>query len=111
MIKLVPAKPDEALFTLPRSTSKPNPVTYLGFQKFLKKVIETVGLDPQNFSTHSFRRGGASHAFASNVPAELIKGHGDWASDAYLIYLEFSFDQKLSVSRSMALAANALSTD
>jgi len=47
-------------------------------------------LDPQSFSPHSFRRGGASFAFECNVPGEFIKFQGDWRSDGYLVYLEMS---------------------
>ena len=102
MLSLVPAGPEQALFLVPASKSKLIPVTYLNFQSFLKSLVKLVGLNPSDFSTHSFRRGGATHAFASSVPSELIKSHGDWSSDAYLVYLEFSFSQKLSVSKAMA---------
>ena len=35
------------------------------------------------------------------VPGELIQIYGDWASDAYKCYLEFSEDAKLRVAREM----------
>lgn len=35
------------------------------------------------FSSHSFRRGGATHAFRSKVPADLIQLHGDRKLDGY----------------------------
>ena len=34
-----------------------------------------------------FVGGGASHAFQSGVPVELIKILGDWKSDAVFMYL------------------------
>ena len=98
MLKLVPGKPGDPLFMLPNR----KPVTYREFMIFLKTIVSIIGYDPKNFSTHSFRRGGATHAFRSNVPSELIKEHGDWSSDAYLVYLEFSFTQKLKVSKTMS---------
>jgi integrase len=102
MLSLVPAQPHDALFSVPGASKKLIPVSYANFQKFLKNIVSLVGIDSTNFSTHSFRRGGATHAFDSNVPSELIKSHGDWSSDAYLVYLEFSYKQKLSVSSAMA---------
>ncbi len=77
------------------------PVTYLQFNAFLKTVLKRIGQDPSLFSTHSFRRGGATYCFQSKVPSELIKLHGDWASDAYLLYLQFSLSDKLSVAKRM----------
>jgi hypothetical protein len=50
-----------------------------------------IGKNPKQFSTHSFRRGGASWAFSSEIPSELIQLYGDWKSDAYKNYLRFSF--------------------
>lgn len=61
-----------------------------------------MGVDnPSRFRGHSFRRGGATWAFRAGVPGELIQIYGDWASDAYKCYLEFSEDSKLIVAREM----------
>ena len=75
------------------------PITYLEFQNKLKYLIGCTGRNPASYSTHSFRRGGASLAFKSDVPSELIQMHGDWRSDAYKKYLEFTLEQKLLVSK------------
>ena len=66
----------------------------------LRSFLSHLGFDAQSFS--SMRRGGATQAFRSGVPGELIKSHGDWTSEAYLTYLELSHSQKLQVSRTMA---------
>ena len=50
------------------------------------------------FTGHSFRRGGASWAFQSGLPGELIQICGDWVSDAYKRYLEFSMDNKIHLA-------------
>ena len=80
----------------------PQPITYAQFQKFIKAAVASVGLDPNDFSSHSFRRGRANWAFSANVPSELIKVQGDWASQAYLRYLDCSVDQRVVVSHSMS---------
>ena len=77
------------------------PLTYSNFQGFLRTVLSLLGYSSSKFSSHSFRRGGATWAFKNYVPGELIKDHGGWASDAYLLYLDLSFDNKLNVSKSM----------
>ena len=50
------------------------------------------------FTGHSFRRGGATWAFQAGVPGELIQIAGDWASDAYKQYLEFSMSNRISLA-------------
>ena len=57
--------------------------------------------NPDFYSSHSFRRGGATWAFVSEVPSELIQLYGDWKSDAYKRYLKFSLENKISVAYRM----------
>lgn len=83
------------------SKGKHKPVTYSMFQSFIKEYIFAIGLEPQSYSTHSFRRGGATWAFKCGIPAELIQLQGDWKSDAYKLYLKHGFEEKLSVSYKM----------
>ena len=47
---------------------------------------------------HSLRRGGATLAFKANVPGELIKIQGDWASECYLRYLSIPLEQRTGVA-------------
>ena len=62
--------------------------------------------DSSKFRGHSFCRGGATWLFCSGVPGKLIQVYGDWAPDAYKVYLEFSEDAKLRVARHMISAFN-----
>ncbi len=101
MVSQIQAVPSDPAFLVPGS-KKLVPVSYSLFQKFLKSVIKSIGLEPSNFTSHSFRRGGANWAFRSQVPADLIKVQGDWASQAYLRYLDFSLDQRVLVSHCMS---------
>ena len=50
------------------------------------------------YTGHSFRRGGASWAFQAGLPGELIQVCGDWVSDAYNVYLEFTMQKKLDLA-------------
>ena len=54
--------------------------------------------DAALFTGHSFRRGGATWAFQAGLPGELIQICGDWASDAYKQYLEFTINNKISLA-------------
>ena len=53
--------------------------------------------DTIGFTGHSFRRGGATSAFQAGIPGEIIQICGDWSSEAYKRYLEFSMQNKLSI--------------
>lgn len=69
------------------------------FIKTFRSVLTRGGFeDASSFTGHSFRRGGATWAFQSGVPGELIQICGDWASDAYKAYLEFSMQNKLDLA-------------
>lgn len=87
---------------------KARAITYQQFNSFLKQSLSAIGKNPASFSTHSFRRGGATFAFDCGLPAELIKAQGDWLSDAYHIYLEMSDTQKLRAVATMARGITTL---
>ena len=75
-----------------------HPLTYSHFVKLLRRKLSSLGLQPELYSSHSFRRGGASFAFALHLPGELIQLQGDWKSDAYLHYLDKPLTQRLKVA-------------
>ena len=97
MLSLVPGSEMVPAFSLP-SNSRLKPVTYSQFMQVLRALVARIGLAPGEYSTHSFRRGGATFAFKSQVPGELIKTQGDWTSDAYLRYLDLSMESRLQVA-------------
>ena len=69
------------------------------FTDTFRAVLRSAGFpDASSFTGHSFRRGGATWAFQVGIPGELIQVCGDWASDAYKQYLEFSMDDKLNLA-------------
>ena len=107
MIKLVPASPDSAAFLLPSRRSV-RPVKYKQFLAVLRHLLSGLGLDSSQYSTHSFRRGGATFAFHSDVPADLIQVQGDWASDAYRRYIDMSLEHRVQVSHRMNMKLMSL---
>lgn len=97
MCKMVSAGASDPLFALPKGKC----ITYPAFQKKLKSLIVEIGLDPDEYSTHSFRRGGTTTAFKAKVPIVLIKAHGDWKTDCFQKYVSLSLEDKLLVSAHM----------
>ena len=53
----------------------------------LRSVLRSLDLPASDYASHSFRRGGASFAFQTGIPLELIKILGDWLLGAVLLYL------------------------
>lgn len=100
-LRYVPADPEAPLFTIHTSTGF-KPVTGYHFAKFLKSCIVRLGLDPTQYSPHSFRRGGATFAFHAGASPLFIKFLGDWSSDAYMVYLVLNTTQKLNVAKTLA---------
>ena len=78
------------------------PLLAAHFNRFLKACASATGFDPNHFSSRSFRQGGATFLFNCGAPTEFIKAHGDWQSDAYLIYLKLSTQKKLDILRSIS---------
>lgn len=87
----------DMLFSLPRHSY----ITYNLFQKKLRECISLIGLNPKLFSSHSFRRGFATLAFKSDIPPEHIQLLGDWKSDAYKVYLELDWHDKVKILNKM----------
>ena len=69
--------------------------TYNSFVEKLRHHLSTLGLVPKNYAGHSFRFGGASFAYLSGVPIEMIKALGDWRSDTVLFYLTMPLSVRL----------------
>jgi hypothetical protein len=84
---------DQPLFSY-KEGSKVHFLTYSSFLTILQAVIKACGLNADQYSGHSFRRGGATYAFSCGVPPMLIKAQGDWKSQAYQAYVDISLDQQ-----------------
>ena len=58
------------------------------FNRRFKELVSLAGLDSSTYSSHSFRRGGASWALQCGVPGEVVQLLGDWKSDCNKRYLD-----------------------
>ena len=98
MLQKVKCGPKSAAFSR-KCGNGVEPVLYSKFQGQLRRWVAAAGWEPSKFSSHSLRRGGgASLAFRAKVPTDLIKVHGDWASDCYLRYLAIPLEQRIQVA-------------
>ena len=62
-------------------------------RKRLNDVLNDLKLDTSKYSWHSFRRGGATLASQNHIDPAIIKAHGRWLSDAYLLYVDQDQDR------------------
>jgi hypothetical protein len=102
MVRLTPGKKWGSNFLVWDPDGHKMPFTYKQFQHSIKTLVSLTGRNARLYSSHSFRRGGASWAFKCGIRGELIQTHGDWKSLAYLRYLEFATDTRKLVSSKMA---------
>ena len=68
--------PNEPLFKLSKQT----------IERCAKQLAQLNGLNPSNYSSHSFRRGGAHTASSNGIQDCQIQKHGRWTSTCYLMY-------------------------
>ena len=76
-------------------------ITYDGFTKELKRLLNLAGLKADSFSGHSFRRGGATYLYRLGADPLLIQASGDWATDCYTRYVFLTLDQRFHAQMMM----------
>ena len=75
--------------------------THHTFVDKLREILKNAGFEYKSISGHSFRRGGASLAFALGMTMFEIKERGDWVSDAVKEYVYVSDEQSKHIARSL----------
>ena len=108
MIELIPAHRSCPVFLL-TGPSGVVPLTKRSFVAQFRTCLSHIGIPhADRYRGHSFRRGAASWAFSCGVPGELIQLYGDWSSDSYKLYLEFSLKSKLALATQLRSAIVSL---
>lgn len=64
----------------------------------LKHAVESIGIDPDEYSSHSARAGGVTEAHKAGAAITLIKRHGNWKSDSVYLYIRPSTNEMLHVT-------------
>ena len=100
--KRVPAPADAPAFTY----NKNKFINYKQFTTSLKTTLKKAGLNPDLFSGHSFRRGGASFLFSVGASQLMVQVLGGWSSLVYTRYLFMSEQDRLEAQLLMAGAIN-----
>ena len=106
LLERVPAPPDAPAFTF--NTNKKRFINYTQFMARLKTVLGKAGLNPDLFSGHSFRRGGASFLFSSGASQLMVQILGGWSSLVYTRFLFMSEQDRLDAQLLMANAINTM---
>jgi integrase len=76
--------------------------SYTTVLSWFKAGAERLGLDPDEYGTHSGRRGGATRAANVDVPDRLFKEHGAWRSERVKDgYVVSSLQARLSVTANL----------
>ena len=83
------------------SWSHNTPVTCNDMAEFAKHAARLCQEDPGQFSTHSFRSGGATALFRGGASELAIQKFGRWASDTYKQYARIDDQTVLGLAPSM----------
>jgi hypothetical protein len=83
---------NEALFGTISAKNQWVPLDYQHMLRTLKKGMKLLNVDHAAYAGHSFRRGGATHAFLAGVPEHIIRLMGDWKSDVWREYAEVQLE-------------------
>ena len=85
-------------------------ITYRTFTSRLKALLAKAGHNPDLFSGHSFRRGGASYLHSIGGTTLLVQTLGNWASQIFIRYLHLSTEDRYQAQILIAEAINASAT-
>lgn len=77
-------------------------ITYDGFTKELRRLLNAAGYKASSYSGHSFRRGAATHLYSLGADSLLIQASGDWRTDCFQRYIFLSLEQRLQAQQKMA---------
>ena len=70
--------------------------------KWVKRLMQSIGEDPDEYGSHSCRTGGATAMFKAGASALDIRTIGRWSSDVYLIYVHADCERAVEMSRRLA---------
>ena len=97
LIKRVSALPSDPAFGYHRK-GKFMILTYPRLTYWFKKWLHEAGVASEGLTMHSFRRGGCTYLHKANVPAQAIKLLGNWASEAYLRYIDVTLGKRIEAA-------------
>ena len=72
-------------------TLEPLRTTYV--LEITRTLMRSIGEDPSQFGTHSYRIGGATALFAAGADSTVIRTMGRWSSDIHQLYVRACFER------------------
>tara|TARA_B110001450_G_scaffold108375_1_gene102539 strand:- start:199 stop:1950 length:1752 start_codon:yes stop_codon:yes gene_type:complete len=93
MLEVDPSGRSDEHTPLFRDPATNAPLSYDQIEKVTKELMAAVGEDPSQFSTHSYRIGGATALFAAGANETVIRTMGRWSSDMHRLYVRACFEQ------------------
>ncbi len=97
MITLIPAPPHQPIFMLPNNQV----LTVTKLRSTFQALCIDIGIDPEEYSLHSLRRGGPSHANLQGATPKDIQRHGFSSSDSYWNYIAPQPDKHSTVFQAL----------
>ncbi len=79
-----------------------HPITKAWVVYRLRRKLGAIGLNPEKFTGHSFRRGGATSLALAGVPDNVIAAIGRWKSTSFQLYIDLPREAKFKAQRAMA---------
>lgn len=77
------------------------PLTSELFLERIRACLTQSNIDPSQYATHSFRRGGATFCYDIGLSSDAIKIAGNWKSNCYQRYLDNDTQTRYNIIRSM----------
>ena len=86
------------LFQMPsgRAGEQFTALTTQRVREWTRTLMGSIGEQPAQFGSHSYRIGGATALFAAGADPTIIRTMGRWSSDCYRLYVRACFEQTLA---------------
>ena len=97
LFKVDPVRGDPATTPLFRDVDG-KALTYESLLAWVKRLMASVGENPDEFGTHSLRIGGATALFAMGADPTVIRTMGRWSSDCYRLYVRACYEATMAWS-------------
>ena len=79
---------DSPAFQVPYGYNGNTPLSYSLYQRLLKHFGGKAGINPEELSSHSMRRGGCTFLAICGASLEEMRTRGDWVSDSIFQYIK-----------------------
>lgn len=102
----LPRSLDQSLVCSLSSSGSPlkSSISYSRVREIFRETLVSLDVDPNRFGVHSLKKGGATAAVEAGISGEKLDRHAGWRCDkSKNSYVQYSIDDRLSVSRAINL--------